>query len=107
MAAHAVCCGSEGMGGNRQEKMVLPCVCTYRCLCGCQRGWLEEVCCAGQEGLVFNDVLTLQLSVLSAVPHVLRTSTIAFRLLYGNRDSNCRGYTATEENSGDGGGAGA
>lgn len=53
-------------------------------------------------------MLTLQLSVLSAVPHVLCTSTIASScMLYGNRDPNCRGYTATEENSGDRGCAGA
>lgn len=46
-------------------------------------------------------MLIPQLSVLSAVPHVLRTSTIASCLLYGNRDPNCGGHTATEENGGD------
>lgn len=67
-------------------------------------------CCVstlGEEGLVLDGVLTLQLSVLSAVPHVLCTSTLAFCVLYGNGDPNCRGYTATEENGGDGGCAGA
>lgn len=62
---------------------------------------------AGEEGLVLDDMLTPQLSVLSAVPNVLRTSTIASCLLYGNGDPNCGGYTATEENSGDRGCAGA
>lgn len=55
---------------------------------------------------MLDGMLTLQLSVLSAVPHVLRTSTIASCLLYGNGDPNCGGYTATEENGRDGGGAG-
>lgn len=56
---------------------------------------------------MLDGVLTLQLSVLSAVPHVLRTSTLAFCVLYGNGDPDCRGHTATEENGGDGGCAGA
>jgi len=56
---------------------------------------------AGGEGLVLGGTLTLQLSVLSAVPHVLRTSIIASHLLYGNGDPDCGGYTATEENGGD------
>lgn len=73
-------------------------------------GWKKRaVLCwdAGGEGLVLDGVLTLRLSVLSAVPHVLRTFIIAFCLLYGNGDPDCRGYTATEENGGDGSCAGA
>lgn len=56
--------------------------------------------------LVLGDVLIPWCFVLSAVSHVLCTSIIASGLLHGNRDPDCRGYSATEENSGDRGCAG-
>lgn len=68
------------------------------------------LCCVRMpeaEGLVWDGMLILQLSLFSTVPHVLCTSIIASCLLYGNRDPNSGGYTAAEENSGDRDHAGA
>lgn len=61
----------------------------------------------GGAGLVLAGALTPQLSVSSAVSDVLRASSVASGLLYGDGDPNCRGHTAAEENGGDGGCAGA
>lgn len=88
-------------------KMLLSCLCACCDLCQHQREEPRGVRRLGGAGLVLAGVLTPQLSVLSAVSNVLRTSAIASSLLYGNGDPNCRGYTASEENGGDGGCAGA
>lgn len=104
-------CSVLGVRGHRGGEEIPPCLCPYCCLSGGQRRHLEGLsravlACWGRRCGV-GGVLTLQLSVLSAVPHVLCTSTLAFCVLYGNGDPDCRGYTATEENGGDRGCAGA
>lgn len=100
-------CSVLGVRGHRGGEDTLPCLCPYCCLPGGQRRQLQELCHAGGGGVVLDGVLTLQLSVLPAVPHVLCTSALAFCVLYGDGDPDCRGHTAPEENGGDGGCAGA